>query len=75
MSGIALGAFAIVVLLILLALRVPIAIALGGVAVGGILILRGPEAALGVLTTQPYGFIAHWTLSAVPMFLLMGSVA
>ncbi len=75
MSGILLGALAIVALLLLLALRVPIAIALGGVAVGGIFILRGPEAAFGVLTTQPYGFIAHWTLSAVPMFLLMGSVA
>jgi C4-dicarboxylate transporter, DctM subunit len=75
MSGIAIGALAIVVLLVLLALRIPIAIALGGVAVGGILILRGPEAAFGVLTTQPYGFVAHWTLSAVPMFLLMGSVA
>ncbi len=75
MSGILLGSLGIVALLVLLALRVPIAIALGGVAVGGILILRGPEAAFGVLTTQPYGFIAHWTLSAIPMFLLMGSVA
>lgn len=75
MSGIAIGAIAIGVLLLLLALRVPVAFALGGVAVGGILILRGPEAAMGVLTTQPYDFVAHWTLSAVPMFLLMGSVA
>lgn len=75
MSGIAIGALGIVVLLILLAIRVPIAFALGGVAVGGILVLRGPEAAFGVLTTQPYSFIAHWTLSAVPMFLLMGSIA
>lgn len=75
MSGIAVGAIAIAVLLGLLALRVPVAFALGGVAVGGILLLRGPEAAMGVLTTQPYDFVAHWTLSAVPMFLLMGSVA
>jgi C4-dicarboxylate transporter DctM subunit len=75
MSGIAVGAIAIAVLLGLLALRIPVAFALGGVAVGGILLLRGPEAAMGVLTTQPYDFVAHWTLSAVPMFLLMGSVA
>lgn len=75
MSGVVVGAVGIAVLLSLLALRVPIGFALGGVAVGGILVLRGPEAAFGVLTTQPYGFIAHWTLSAVPMFLLMGSVA
>lgn len=75
MSGIIVGAAGIAVLLILLAFRIPIGFALGGVAVGGILILRGPEAAFGVLTTQPYSFIAHWTLSAVPMFLLMGSIA
>ena len=68
-------AIALAVLLLLLALRFPVALALGGVAVGGILFLRGPEAAMGVLTTQPYDFVAHWTLSAVPMFLLMGSVA
>ena len=75
MSGIAIGAVALAVLLLLLALRFPVALALGGVAVGGIFFLRGPEAAMGVLTTQPYDFVAHWTLSAVPMFLLMGSVA
>ncbi len=75
MSGIAIGGIAIAVLLLLLALRFPVALALGGVAVGGIFLLRGAEAAMGVLTTQPYDFVAHWTLSAVPMFLLMGSVA
>src|SRR5690606_12693376 len=26
-------------------------------------------------TTQPYNFIAHWSLAAVPMFLLMGNIA
>lgn len=75
MTGIQIGVAGIVVLLLLLAARVPIAFALGGVAVGGILALRGPEAAFGVLSTQPYGFVAHWTLLAVPMFLLMGTLA
>jgi len=75
MTSIQVGVAGIVILLLLLAARVPIAFALGGVAVGGIWYLRGAEAALGVLSTQPYGFIAHWTLSAVPMFLLMGTLA
>ncbi len=75
MTSIQIGAAGIVVLLLLLAARVPIAFALGGVAIGGIAAMRGPQAAFGVLTTQPYSFIAHWTLTAVPMFLLMGSVA
>lgn len=75
MTSIQVGIAGIVVLLLLLAARVPIAFALGGVAVAGIMVLRGPDAALGVLATQPYGFIAHWTLTAVPMFLLMGTLA
>ena len=75
MSSISVGIAAIAILLLLLALRVPIAFALISVSVGGMLVLRGPAAALSVLAEQPYNFIAHWTLSAVPMFLLMGTVA
>ena len=75
MSPIAIGAIGIGSLLVLLALRVPIALALAGVSVAGVAAIRGPSAAFAVLTEQPYNFIAHWSLSAVPMFLLMGSVA
>lgn len=75
MSSIAIGGLGLGVLLVLLALRVPIALALAGVSVAGVAAIRGPSAAFAVLTEQPYNFIAHWSLSAVPMFLLMGSVA
>lgn len=75
MSSVQIGVAAIAILLVLLALRVPIAFALGGVAVVGMMALRGPSAAFGMLASQPYDFIAHWTLTAVPMFLLMGSIA
>ena len=75
MSSVQVGVAAIAILLVLLALRVPIAFALGGVAVVGMMALRGPAAAFGMLASQPYDFIAHWTLTAVPMFLLMGSIA
>ncbi|MBP1719690.1 MAG: putative rane protein (TrapT family, dctM subunit transport precursor) [Deltaproteobacteria bacterium] len=62
-------------MLVLLILRVPIGATLGIVAVGGIWVIRGPRAALGSLGTLPYEFCASWTLSAVPMFLLLGAVA
>ena len=75
MSSIVIGSIGLGVLLVLLALRVPIALALAGVSVAGVAAIRGPNAAFAVLTEQPYNFIAHWSLSAVPMFLLMGSVA
>ena len=41
----------------------------------GISAIRGSNAALGALGTLPYDFAANWTLSAVPMFLLMGAIA
>ncbi len=75
MSPLVVGIIGIVALLVLLAVRVPIGFALGGVSVLGILYLRGPEAALGILSSHPYSFIAHWSLSAVPMFMLMGNIA
>jgi len=69
------GLMGLVVVLILLALQVPVAISMIIVAFGGIWIMLGLNPAVGVLATTPYEFIASWTLSAVPMFLLMGFVA
>ncbi|MEC7257317.1 MAG: TRAP transporter large permease subunit [Pseudomonadota bacterium] len=62
-------------LLLLLAIRVPIAISLAVVSLGGIIALRGTRPAFGVLGSLPFDFAASWSLSAVPMFLLMGSLA
>jgi C4-dicarboxylate transporter DctM subunit len=62
-------------LFVLLGLRVPIAVGLCMVSVAGIWAIRGPSASLGSMATLPYDFSASWTLSAVPMFLLMGAFA
>jgi tripartite ATP-independent transporter DctM subunit len=69
------GFYGIAALLILLILRVPVALALMTVSFGGIAALLGLKPALGILSNTPYSFAANWTLSAVPMFLLMGFVA
>jgi tripartite ATP-independent transporter DctM subunit len=61
-------------ILALIALRVPIGVALGGVAFGGFCYLRNLQVALGVLRETPFVFAANWDLSAVPMFLLMGAI-
>ena len=60
--------------LVLLALRVHIGIALISVSVTGIWILIGQRPALGMMSSMPYDFTAKWTLSSVPMFLFMGFV-
>lgn len=75
MSNLAIGLTAIPVLLVLLALRVPIALALGGVSLVGLLLIRGPRATLAIFGSMPMEFGANWTLSAIPMFILMGAIA
>ncbi|PQO24746.1 C4-dicarboxylate ABC transporter [Rhodobacteraceae bacterium WD3A24] len=69
------GFWAIGLLMVLLLLRVPVALALTAVSFGGIAWLLGFEPALGIVANTPYSFVASWTMSAVPMFLLMGFVA
>lgn len=75
MDGLTLSAYCCIALLVLLAARVPIAVALAAVSIVGIWLLRGFDAAFGTLGSLPFSFAASWTLSAVPMFLLMGSIA
>lgn len=75
MTSLELGYWSIGAVLLLIAIRLPIGVVLGIVAVAGIAELRNFDIALGVIGTTPFEFAAHWTLSAIPMFLLMGSIA
>lgn len=75
MSSLAIGFVGIGGLIFLLMIRMPIAVALSVVSVGGLWAIRGERAALGSLGQVPYDFAASWVLSAVPMFLLMGAFA
>ena len=75
MSQVDLGIVSLAAALTLLALRVPIGVALGGISILGIWYLRGLDVALGMLRSAPYDFMANWELSAIPMFILMGAVA
>lgn len=69
------GIYGVVVLALLLVLRLPVALALILVSFSGIWAMIGLRPALGILENTPYSFVASWTMSAVPMFLLMGFVA
>tara|TARA_R110000751_G_scaffold8822_2_gene33969 strand:+ start:47015 stop:48340 length:1326 start_codon:yes stop_codon:yes gene_type:complete len=62
------------VLIVLLLLRLPIAIAMGVVSLGGISLMYGTRTALGILTSGPYEFTASWALSSIPMFVFMGYI-
>jgi tripartite ATP-independent transporter DctM subunit len=69
------GFWGVAVLVLLLIGRVPVALALMAVSFGGITFLVGLDPAFGIVMNTPYSFVASWTMSAVPMFLLMGFVA
>jgi tripartite ATP-independent transporter DctM subunit len=69
------GLWGVAILMGLLALRLPVALALIVVSFGGIWSMLGWNPAMGILSNTPYSFAARWTMSAVPMFLLMGFVA
>ncbi len=73
--NITVGFVGVAVLFVLLALRVPVAIGLIGVSFGGVAWMLGLTPAIGIVANTPFSFIANWTLSAVPMFLLMGFIS
>jgi len=69
------GILGFVALFALLALRMPIGLAMIVVGAGGIAVLNSPTAAMNVLGSFPYSYSAVFSLSVVPLFILMGAFA
>lgn len=69
------GLVGFLALFALLALRVPIGLAMMAVGAGGIAILNSPTAAMNVMGSFPYSYSAVFSLSVVPLFILMGAFA
>jgi C4-dicarboxylate transporter DctM subunit len=64
-----------VVLFVLMALRVPIGIAMGITGVGGFAALTSLHPALNLLAQSPMRVTTDWDLAVIPMFILMGAFA
>lgn len=75
MTDFSVGLWGVAAMILLIALRFPIGLAMGLVASIGITIIAGPRAALSILKSVPYSFAENWEFSAVPLFILMGTVA
>ena len=75
MDRLEIGLIGLVAAFALVAVRVPIAVALGLVSFFGIWAITNAGAAWGILTAIPYDWVGDFSFSAVPMFLLMGYVA
>lgn len=75
MSDVGIGLSGLAALIALIAVRVPIGIALIGVSFTGLWLLMGPRIAWGALSIVPYQFTSSWILSSIPMFLFMGFIS
>ncbi len=65
----------ILVMFLLLALRVPIGFALGATGAVGLLLIKGPTVAVSVMVNETFQNAYSFTLTIIPMFLLMGLFA
>jgi C4-dicarboxylate transporter DctM subunit len=75
MSGLEIGFTGFGVLLLLLALRIPIGVAMLGVGIVGYITIAGEAALFSYLKTETYWRFTTESLSVVPLFLLMGQFA
>ncbi|GAA5233738.1 TRAP transporter large permease [Verticiella sediminum] len=69
------GVVGILVLLVLLAVRMPIALSMATVGLGGFTYLVGWEPALAILESAPTDVLTNFGFSAIPLFIFMGVLA
>ncbi|MDY7033273.1 MAG: TRAP transporter large permease [Thermodesulfobacteriota bacterium] len=74
MFSVTIGLIGIGIMLLLMAFRMPIAIALALPGFVGALVIMGPQAAFTGLGTIPFSHCHSYTLTTIPMFILMGQL-
>ena len=75
MTGIAAGLTGFAVLLALMAIRIPIGVAMLAVGIGGYGLYNGVTPLLAFLKTSTYYQFSTYSLSVIPLFVLMGEFA
>ena len=66
------GILGVVLMMVLIFTGMPISSALGGIGFLGFAYLGGIEGSLGIMGTYPYITASSYTMSAIPLFVLMG---
>ncbi|MFC1534106.1 TRAP transporter large permease [Thermodesulfobacteriota bacterium] len=74
MEPIYIGLIGLLIFLIVIFLGIPLPIAFLTVGVGGIVTLRGVNAALGVVKIFPFHNTAEFGLAVLPLFIMMGLI-
>tara|TARA_B100000315_G_C14594823_1_gene598257 strand:- start:1234 stop:2559 length:1326 start_codon:yes stop_codon:yes gene_type:complete len=75
MTGFEIGLIGFAALLVLLAVRIPIGVAMLAVGMIGYVSIAGPVALLSYLKTETYWRFTSFDLSVAPLFILMGQFA
>nr|HIL74363.1 TRAP transporter large permease [Rhodospirillales bacterium] len=75
LTGLQFGITGFVILMMLLAIRVPIGVAMLAVGILGYLSIAGPVALMSYLKTEVYWRFTTYDLSVAPLFIMMGQFA
>jgi C4-dicarboxylate transporter, DctM subunit len=75
MSPLLVGLIGFIIMLILKGLRSPVGLGLGLVGFCGVWFLKGFDTAIFVIGTAPIEKLSNFTLSVLPLFILMGAFA
>ncbi len=75
MSGVQIGILGCVMLFVLLAASMPVAFAMAIVGFVGFAVVVTPEAAVSMITMDLYDTFSSYSLTVIPLFVLMGQVA
>ena len=68
------GVISIIIMMVLLAMRLPVSFVMLALGMGGIAYIKGLEAALGMAASIVYGTFANYALVVVPLFTWMGFI-
>jgi tripartite ATP-independent transporter DctM subunit len=75
MSGTAAAAVGFATMLLLIALRMPVGLAMLATGSAGYVYLNGLDPFLNYMKSTPYYLFSNYTLSVIPLFILMGALA
>ncbi len=75
MSDPTIGFVAFIILLLLISIKIPVAIAMGIIGIVGGVIIKGAYSTAFILGSLPFEAVFPYGLSVVPLFILMGTIA
>ena len=75
MDAITVGIAGLILILLLMSQRVPVALAMMSVGFVGLIILNSWPAALATLVTETWSTAIFYELTVIPFFVLMGNIA